>query len=79
MQSQGQLASNGIYAGTSDAYASDAAKALLKHAGDWQLVLQIGSDKAAGNELPGAIYVLMKKDDLKHRRFEKAWVVYEQD
>ncbi|MES5097736.1 DUF1963 domain-containing protein [Agrobacterium sp. BA1120] len=79
MQSQSQLASNGIYAGTSDAYDTDAAKALLTHADDWQLVLQIGSDKAAGNDLPGAIYVLMKKDDLKNRHFEKAWVVYEQD
>jgi uncharacterized protein YwqG len=79
MQSQSQLASNGIDAGASDAYKTDAAKALLEHAGDWQLVLQIGTDVAAGHDLPGGIYVLMRKDDLKNKRFDKAWVVYEQD
>lgn len=79
MQSQSQLASNGIDAGTSEAYQTNAAKALLEHAGDWQLVLQVGTDVAAGHDLPGGIYVLMRKDDLKNKRFDKAWVVYEQD
>lgn len=79
MEATSQLASNGIDAGQSGAYQSDAAKALLAHAGDWQLVLQVGTDMAAGNRLPGGIYVLMRKQDLAARRFDKAWVVYEQD
>lgn len=79
MEATSQLASNGIDAGKSGAYHSDAAKALFAHASDWQLVLQVGTDMAAGNQLPGGLYVLIRKEDLAARRFDKAWVVYEQD
>jgi hypothetical protein len=79
MQSKSQLAANGIYAGTSDAYKSEAAQSLLSDAKDWQLVMQIGADAVIGQELPGAFYVLMRKQDLSAKNFDRAWVVYEQD
>ncbi|MCR4265410.1 YwqG family protein [Nitratireductor sp. ZSWI3] len=79
MQSQSQLAANGVYAGTSEAYESAEARRLLEDAQDWRLVLQIGRDDVLGLDLPGAFYVLMRGEDLAERRFDRAWIVYEQD
>ncbi|ASM71034.1 MULTISPECIES: DUF1963 domain-containing protein [Roseobacteraceae] len=76
MQAQAQLASNGIFAGTSYAYDTSAAKEILKGAADWKLVLQVGADEAVGLR-GGAYYVLMRHDDLLERRFDKAWVVHQ--
>jgi len=79
MQSTSQLASNGIDAGRPEAYRSDTAKRLLVDAKDWKLVLQIGRDPAVGLDLPGAFYVLMRAQDIRDRRFDRAWLIYEQD
>lgn len=79
MQSTSQLASNGIDAGRPEAYQSDAAKRLLADAKDWKLVLQIGRDQVVGLDLPGAFYVLMREQDIRDRRFDRAWLIYEQD
>lgn len=79
MQSESQLAAHGIYDGTSDAYKTEAAQRLLPGAKDWQLVMQIGADTVIGQELPGAFYVLMRKQDLSAKNFDRAWVIYEQD
>ncbi|HKU97869.1 MAG TPA: DUF1963 domain-containing protein [Vineibacter sp.] len=79
MQATSQLASNGIDAGRPEAYQSDAAKRLLVDAKDWKLVLQIGRDAAVGLDLPGAFYVLMREQDIRDRRFDRAWLIYEQD
>lgn len=56
MQARAQLASNGISAGTSDAYDSSEAKEILKGAADWKLVLQVGADEAVG--LRGGAYYM---------------------
>jgi hypothetical protein len=79
MQRLSQLAANGIDAGTAKAYESEGAKRLLADAKDWRLILQIGRDERVGLSLPGAFYVLMREQDVKTQRFEKAWIVYEQD
>lgn len=79
MQTQSQLASNGIDAGSSEAYESEVAKRLLQDAKDWRLVMQIGTDVVIGQNLPGALYVLMREQDLQARQFGRAWVIYEQD
>ncbi len=52
---------------------------LLKFAGDWQLVLQIGVDRHAGIPHPGAYYVIMRKEDIAARRFDRARVTYQCD
>jgi uncharacterized protein YwqG len=44
---------------------------------DWVLLLQIDSDDATGmywGDL-GRIYVWIRKDDLRHGRFDAAWLV----
>lgn len=74
-----QLASNGVYCGDSEPYHSKEGKKLLKNARDWQLVLQIGCDEKLGL-LPsgsGCIHVMMRKQDLKARNFDKAWVAFQ--
>ncbi|AOF92230.1 hypothetical protein BSY16_6141 (plasmid) [Sinorhizobium sp. RAC02] len=78
MQARAQLASNGVSAGTADAYDSSEAKEILKGAADWKLVLQVGVDEAVGLR-GGAYYVLMRRDDLLARRFDQAWVVHQSD
>lgn len=80
MQAMAQLASNGIYCGASDDYKTPEAQDLLKRAGEWRLVLQIGSD-AKLQLMPGAgrIFILMRDADIAARRFDKAWLVYECD
>jgi uncharacterized protein YwqG len=79
MQSMSQLASHGVDAGSGQAYGTEEGRRLLPGAKDWRLVLQIGTDEAIGYPFPGVLYVLMREDDLAARRFDKAWVVYEQD
>ncbi|MQY49505.1 DUF1963 domain-containing protein [Rhizobiales bacterium RZME27] len=79
MQAMSQFASNGLDAGSGEAFQTDEGKRLLAGGKDWHLVLQIGTDEATGYPFPGALYVLMREEDLAARNFEKAWVVYEQD
>ncbi|MGI2032422.1 DUF1963 domain-containing protein [Rhizobium panacihumi] len=79
MQAMSQLASNGVYAGDGSAFQTEEGKRLMAAAKVWRLVLQIGTDEATGYPFPGALYVLMREEDLAARNFDKAWVVYEQD
>lgn len=80
MQAMAQLASHGIFCGSADTYKTSEARALLSRAGEWRLILQIGSDEKL-QLLPGAgrIFVLMREADIAARRFENAWLVYECD
>ncbi|WP_188052368.1 DUF1963 domain-containing protein [Aureimonas fodinaquatilis] len=79
MEGTAQLAANGLNAGTSEAFSSAEGKRLLEDEAAWRLVFQLGPDDAIGNLLPGALNILMRQEDLKAGRFEKAWAVYEQD
>ncbi|PDT11309.1 DUF1963 domain-containing protein [Rhizobium sp. M1] len=79
LQACSQLAANGVNCGRGEAWETDAAKELLKSAGDWQLVLQIGVDRHAGIPQPGAYYVIMRKEDIAARRFDRARVTYQCD
>lgn len=44
-----------------------------------ELVLQIGVDRHAGIPQPGAYYVIMRKQDIAARRFDRARVTYQCD
>ncbi|MGE7369112.1 DUF1963 domain-containing protein [Neorhizobium sp. NPDC001467] len=79
MQATSQLAANGLDAGSGETFQTEAGKRLLSGAGQWHLVLQIGTDTATSYPFPGALYVLMREEDLAARNFDRAWVVYEQD
>ena len=79
LQARSQLAANGIACGDSDAWNLPEARALLADAKSWRLLLQIGVDPNAGMNGPGAYYVIIRKDDLAARRFERARVIYQCD
>ncbi|WP_337270357.1 YwqG family protein [Oryzifoliimicrobium ureilyticus] len=79
LQSRTQLAAHGIDAGNSEAFDSADAKALLPEAKAWHLVLQISTDPAIGYHLPGTLNFIVRDDDLAQKRFDRAWVVYQQD
>ncbi len=79
MESMAQLASNGVDAGSSEAFSSPEGTRLLAEAGAWRLVFQLGPDEGIGNKLPGALNILVREEDLAARRFDRAWAVYEQD
>jgi uncharacterized protein YwqG len=77
MQREAQLTSNGIWCGTREDYNSDAARALLLGASDWRLVLQIDSDPDMLEGGTGCVYVLMRKQDLAARAFDRAVTIYQ--
>jgi uncharacterized protein YwqG len=79
MQADAQLASNGVYCGDSDIYKTETAKALLESAQDWRLIMQIGPASEIDMGDVGCLYVLMREPDIVTRRFDRAWVVYQQD
>lgn len=78
MQAKAQSAANGIDAATMGSWTSKKAKAILAEAGAWHLLFQLGPDETIGNETDGSFNVLLRDEDLAARRFERAWVVYEQ-
>ena len=74
-----QLAANGIYAGDSSAYESERGRALLAHADDWRLLLQVWNDDQA-NMLwadSGCLYYCIRQQDLRDGAFDRAWCVME--
>jgi hypothetical protein len=86
LQARCQLAANGINCGHSDAWKTAAAKELLVYAKDWRLVLQIGVDANAGIGVDeetgiavGALYIMMRNQDIAERRFDQARMVFESD
>ncbi|WP_407352502.1 DUF1963 domain-containing protein [Luteimonas sp. R10] len=73
-----QFASNGIDPATMGDWKGKKAKAILADAGAWRLIFQLGPDEGVGNMLPGSVNFLLREEDLVARRFDRAWVVYEQ-
>jgi uncharacterized protein YwqG len=74
-----QFVTNGIYCGGPDGYKEGRAQGLDAGCGDWQLLLQIGSDDNADMMWGdvGSIYYWIKKLDLAERRFENSWLVFQ--
>lgn len=72
-----QLAANGVYAGSADAFAAAEARRLLPGAGAWRLLFQFGADDEGGGVPAGALNILIREDDLLARRFDHAWAVFE--
>jgi uncharacterized protein YwqG len=72
-----ELASNGLYCGDETGYEDPRAKELEKNKDSWRLLLQIDSDDEAEMMWGdcGRLYFWIKEDDLKSRRFDKAWMI----
>jgi uncharacterized protein YwqG len=75
MSEQAQLLSNGVP--WPDGLRKARGKRLSPGALDWELLLQIDSDRGAGMMWSdaGRIYLLIHGDDLRERRFEKVWAI----
>lgn len=74
MQTQAALISRGYYLGDGDGYRRGKANGDDRDAADWVLIAQIGSDGKGGYMWGdvGQIYLWIRRDDLKARRFDKA-------
>jgi uncharacterized protein YwqG len=75
-----QLASNGIDCGSPLGYDDPRADTLARGARDWRLLLQLDSDDSAGGPGwvwgdTGALYFLIREQDLSARRFEASWMI----
>ncbi|MPM83653.1 hypothetical protein SDC9_130722 [bioreactor metagenome] len=77
MQTECALVAAGYYCGNGDAYADDATLAVRNTATQWLLLLQIGSDEKGGMGWGdgGQVYLWMRRDDLRARRFDRVRLV----
>jgi uncharacterized protein YwqG len=77
MELECQLASNGIYCGNSDGYATPVARSLEAGASGWKLLLQIDSDDdlAVMWGDVGILYFWVEEAAAESGNFENAWVV----
>ena len=77
MEVECQLVSNGIFCGLPEGYASEKANRLRSGAADWRLVLQLASDERLdfmwGDG--GKIYVWMREQDIRARRFDRCQTI----
>lgn len=72
-----QLASNGVYLGGPEGYASPRRKALEAGTKDWRLLLQVDSDDDAGMMWGdvGRLYFWVREDEARRGDFAGAWMV----
>jgi uncharacterized protein YwqG len=78
MQTQCQLASNGVFCGEAAGYRGSRSKALQRDAGRWRLLAQVDSSEdetgmTFGDE--GRVYFWITEDDLRAQRWEGVWTV----
>ncbi len=74
------LVSQGLYCGDSSGYDQGRERGLFPGAVNWELLLQLDSEQAAEVSLGGdvgRVHFLIHKDDLRDRRFENTWLVFE--
>jgi uncharacterized protein YwqG len=74
---EAQLASRGLDCGDPSGYSKGAERGWDVGAGEWELLLQVDSEEAAGMVWGdmGRLYFLIHRDDLRQRKFEKVWMV----
>jgi uncharacterized protein YwqG len=77
METECQLVTNGIFCGLPEGYTTSKAKRLRPGASDWRLILQLDSDERAGWIWgdDGKIYVWMREQDVRARRFDRCWTI----
>jgi len=73
---EAQLVTHGIYCGGSRGYDSPEARRLEPGASAWRLLWQIGSDDQTGFTWGdgGNLYLLIREQDLRACRFDRAWL-----
>lgn len=77
MQVECALVAAGHYCGSGNAYSDPRLQSVRDTATDWVLLLQIGSDDKADMSWgdSGQLYLWIRRDDLRARRFDSAWMV----
>ncbi|MGC3980137.1 MAG: YwqG family protein [Steroidobacteraceae bacterium] len=77
MELECQLASNGVYCGNADGYATPMAKSLEAGAANWRLLFQIDSDddlSVMWGDV-GTIYFWVEESAAREGRFDNVWLV----
>lgn len=80
MELECEMVTHGIYCGDARGYESPGRKELEKTAGQWKLLLQIDSDTENSDMMwgdAGRLYYWIKDADLRERRFEKCWFIFQ--
>lgn len=77
MELECQLASNGIYVGNPEGYASPEARMLSAAADEWRLLLQLDTDDATDMMWGdvGTLYFWIRESDARAGNFAAAWMV----
>jgi uncharacterized protein YwqG len=79
MEIECAMVTNGVYMGDANGYQHPRFKELDATKYDWRLLLQIDSDDAAkmmwGDA--GRLYFWIRDQDLRERRFNKTWMIYQ--
>ena len=77
MQTQCALVHVGLDSGQGEHWCDPATLAVRQTATDWLLLLQVGSDAQSGMQWgdEGQLYLWMRREDLRARRFERAQLV----
>lgn len=79
MLTECESVSRGIYCGAPEPRTAEEEASIQEHAKDWILLLQLSWLEGEESELMwgdcGRIYFYIRKDDLKNKRFEGAWLV----
>ncbi|MCL2075205.1 MAG: YwqG family protein [Betaproteobacteria bacterium] len=77
MQTQCALVHAGHHCGAGESYKDPVLASIRATATDWLLLAQIGADEKGNMNWGdnGQIYVWIRRDDLKARRFENAWLI----
>jgi uncharacterized protein YwqG len=77
MELECEMVSNGLYAGSPEAYEDPRISEFRERASDWRLLLQINSDDDLdwmwGDS--GKVYFLCREEDIGAQRFERAWTI----
>ena len=81
MELECELVTNGFYCGGDEDYSGPEFEKLRQNIGEWTLLLQIGSNDE--NEMMwcdcGKIYLWIRKNDLREKKFDKSWLVLQCD
>ena len=79
MELECELVANGLYCGDQTGYEDPKRKDLERNKSNWRLLLQVDSNDEAGMMWgdAGRIYFWIKELDLKEKRFENAWFIFQ--
>lgn len=74
---QCQLVTHGLYCGNASGYEDPRRAQLEAGASQWRLLLQLDSEDTTGMHWgdSGRLYIWLRADDLRERRFERAWAI----